>query len=233
MTRIMIDAASPQGITKYVGHVDLVAGYKTGTPGQSWNGHPADVWIDQHGFGEHDYSANVMDVEPQCWGVDSVLNWTGNCLAPRPTVYCDKNDYPSVRALWKGDIWLAAPGGVNIADYPGVIAVQDTFTADYDLTTVYDPDWPNKAVVTPPPPPDFHFSATELFRQYDLQWDVVPNTGHYVVQHMSASSNLVWRIPQPTGTVVNFQAPIPVASGALMVHAIVDARAILIMSEVI
>lgn len=237
MTRIMIDAASPDGIAAYKGHYDLVAGYKTGTPGQNWAGHSADVWIDQHGFGEHNYAANVQDVEPQCWGVADVPEWVTQCTAERPTVYCDRSDYPLVRKLWHGDIWLAAPGGVNIANYPGVIAVQDVFAGEYDLTTVYDATWPKKALVTfpPPPPPvtNFHFSATEISRQFALQWDAVSEADHYVITHVTSGSNQIWRVGQPTSGQVILHAPLSVEAGALVVHAIVHSRPVLIVSEVI
>ena len=159
MTRVMIDAADPGLIPRAMAY-QLVAGYRTGTPGMRWKGHFTDfpgktmVDIDQAAApGAPDYNAIVMDVEPLCYRPNDIPARVSRWTVARPTVYCDRNDYPEVRMYWEGDIWLAAPG-VQSNPYPNdhkIVAIQNRQTPDYDLSTVFDDTWPNTP--TPPPPP--------------------------------------------------------------------------------
>jgi hypothetical protein len=61
-------------------------------------------------------------------------------------------------AVWKGDIWLAAPGLTDgeclalAANNKQIVAVQNTFAGSYDKSIVIDAHWPEKAPVTVPPP---------------------------------------------------------------------------------
>jgi hypothetical protein len=192
VTRTQLDAANPASIPRldtYDGM--LVAGYLTGSPGTWWQGHwhqfPGAVMvaIDQHGFGEHDYAANVMDVETDCWSVQDIIKWTSECTAPRPTVYCDRDDYPLVRAVWNGDVWLAAPGGVNPADYPGVVAVQDLYLGNYDSSIVYDDYWPLRAPVSG----DINITVSGDIAI--LSWSRVNGAAEYAVSVETLSSVIV------------------------------------------
>jgi hypothetical protein len=62
-------------------------------------------------------------------------------------------------SVWKGDIWLAAPGLSEAeclairANNKQVVAVQNVFGGTFDSSVVMDTSWPEKAVVNPPPPP--------------------------------------------------------------------------------
>lgn len=162
MTRLMIDAASPANIPQAI-KKQLVAGYLTGTPGQRWTGHWSEfpgmtmVTIDQGSPpGNPAYSANVMDVEPRCYRPPDIEPWMHHAVAPRPTVYCDRNDYPEVRKVWSGDIWLADPSDTPVVPYPDdkkIVAVQYTQGPNYDASIVFDDTWPNAPAGSPPMPP--------------------------------------------------------------------------------
>jgi hypothetical protein len=184
MSRLMVDSSTPANIPPL--KKQLVAGYLTGTPGSNWRGHWDDfpgctmVSIDQHGFGQVNHSADVIDVEPDCYpitDIPAIKAWLAACTAPRPTVYCDRSDYPAVREFWKGDIWLAAPGDTDIAAYPGVVAIQDGDHDTYDTSTVYDDNWPNVAPKA---------SVTVIGRTVDLFYPPVDNADHYVIYYYTA-----------------------------------------------
>lgn len=234
MPRIMADAATPGNIPPI--KKQLVAGYKTGTPGQAWAGHWADfpgvtmVTIDQHGGGQVDHSCMVMDVEPQCYAASDVPDWTRACEWERPTVYCDRSEYPAVRAVWKGDIILAAPSlhypslaALQVA-WPGVIAIQDTFAGSYDLSTIYDDAWPFR---TPPPVPvPASVTATVTGRLVSLAYPAISGADHYVImyEHTDGSGLEVLK-RAVTATVTGLEVP-GASGGKISVYAIVHARAI-------
>jgi hypothetical protein len=163
MSRTSIDAADPRNIPKsspqYIGS-QLVGGYLTGTPGALWRGQWAGFpgktlfTIDQGSTGAPQYNANVMDVEPGAYKIGDIVEWTSKCTAPRPTVYCDRDDYPTVRKVWSGDIWLAAPGITQPpAGYTGLIGIQNMAGSGYDLSVIFDDYWPNLAPTPTPTPP--------------------------------------------------------------------------------
>jgi hypothetical protein len=144
---------------------EIVAGYDTGLSNVKWVTAdwniflPAqEVHVDQSGgaasLGGPVFSANVMDVEPFCYTVNQIPGWTSKCTAPRPTVYCDRNDLPDVQAIWNGDVWLAAPGlsddqatAIMEAD-PRIVAVQNLDAGSFDASVIGDAFWP----LLPPPP---------------------------------------------------------------------------------
>ena len=157
MTRIMVDAADPVNIPSALTK-QLVAGYLTGTPGTKWAGHWNDfpgmtmVTIDQAALpGAPAYSAMVMDVEPLCYRPGDISSWMSHATAPRPTVYCDRTDYPAVRAVWSGDLWLAAPSIMTnpFPDDNKIVAIQHTFAGNYDASIVFDDTWPLGPTPTP------------------------------------------------------------------------------------
>lgn len=137
--------------------LQMVAGYVTGSPDILWT--PADwavftglgqVSIDQGFTGSPVPAATVRDVEPNAWTPAAAVNRSG-WTAARPTIYCDQNDLERSAGVlasgWQGDLWLAIPGwmtGQPLPAAPGctIVAVQDSFTPSYDLSTVLDPYWP-------------------------------------------------------------------------------------------
>jgi hypothetical protein len=130
----------------------MVAGYLTGTPGALWRGYWAQfpgktlVTIDQGGAGSPQYQANVMDVEPDCYRPKDIQSWMSKAKAPRPTVYCDRDDYLAVRKVFSGPIWLAAPGVTQVpTGYTNIIGIQHTAGGAYDLSLIFDEYWPNTA----------------------------------------------------------------------------------------
>lgn len=222
--RVMLDAADPANIPN-IPH-QLVAGYLTGTPGEAWHGHTMNVSIDQAGTGAPNHQATVVDIEPACYPASEVPRWLSllhESTAPRPTAYCDRNDYPTVRANWKRDIWLAAPGGVNIADWPGVVAVQDNFAGSYDSSTVYDATWPLL-----PHPSSVGVKVTIHDRQGKIEFGPFPaGCDHVVLQYRSPAGVLITmgRILPTVTTLENAAIPGAVG-GELVVSPIVHGRII-------
>jgi hypothetical protein len=150
MSRQAIDAANPRNIPKSGVNYELVGGYLTGTPGSLWNGQwstfPGKTLytFDQGGAGAPKYNANVIDVEPQCYQPGDVPGWIAKCTAPVPTVYCDRSDYPAVRATgYQGPIFLAAPGVQAVPEgYTNIIGIQYMAGSGYDLSIIFDEYWP-------------------------------------------------------------------------------------------
>jgi hypothetical protein len=158
MTRQAIDAANPRSIPKSGVNYELVGGYLTGTPGALWNGQwgmfPGKTLytFDQGGAGAPKYNANTMDVEPDCYKPEDVPGWIAKCTAPVPTVYCDRSDYPAVRATgYSGPILLAAPGVQSVPEgFTNIIGIQYMAGSGYDLSVIFDEYWPQAAPVAPP-----------------------------------------------------------------------------------
>lgn len=165
--RTMYDAISANAAGLVAKNPGMVAIYLTGSPDIRWTSKQVALlpnvvtWvrIDQAGATAPQHVANVMDVEPGCYRPSDVPGWTAKCTAPRPTVYCDRSDLPAVMKVWKGDIWLAAPGlslsecQAIRANNPQVVAVQNVFGGTFDSSVVLDEHWPLKAPIVPPPPP--------------------------------------------------------------------------------
>jgi hypothetical protein len=163
MTRIMGDATHA-GVPalRSVSGLSMVAGYVTGSPDVVWT--PDDwaafpgiphVTIDQGFTGSPVPGAVVRDCETGAWTIAQAISipWT----AARPTLYVGYPDTAAeaVRAGWRGDLWLVIPSANPPVQpsVPGcnVVAVQWNFgDPAYDLSAVYDPDWPLPA----PEPPE-------------------------------------------------------------------------------
>lgn len=155
MTRLQVDCtnANAQAVSRIVPGPQLVAWYGTGSPDIEWSAENRLLWpdaihveIDQGGAGSPVLTANVRDVENGAWTLNAALNRDG-WNVPRPTIYCTRDTYRQLEgAGWKGDVWLAAPGTslAQVEPWPGitVVAIQDYFGSQYDMSTVYDPYWP-------------------------------------------------------------------------------------------
>jgi hypothetical protein len=165
--RTLVDAANPRSIPKNIVS-ELVAGYLTGTPGALWRGQWGNfpgrtlVSIDQGGAGAPQYQANVIDVETDCYRPKDIQAWMDKSIAPRPTVYCDRSDYPNVRKVWAGPVWLAAPGVNKVPDgYENIIGIQNTTSGNgFDLSSIFDDYWP---ALAPQPSPPIPKSGTEMY----------------------------------------------------------------------
>lgn len=158
--RTQADASNPRSIPTSGVQYEMVAGYLTGTPGALWRGQwnlfPGKtlVTIDQGGAGSPQYQANVMDVEPDCYRPKDIQSWMAKATAPRPTVYCDRDDYPEVRKVFSGPVWLAAPGVTDIPPgYTDIIGIQSMAGSGFDLSVIFDDYWPNLAPTPPVPVP--------------------------------------------------------------------------------
>lgn len=165
--RTMYDAIGANASVLVPKNPQMVAIYLTGGPAIQWTSSevamfPATttfVRIDQGGSGAPNSKATVKDIEPGAYRPADIPNFQFDPAVERPTCYCDRSDLPAVMALWKGDIWLAAPGLSETeclaiaANNPQIVAVQNVFAQSYDASVVIDPYWPRKAPVTTPTHP--------------------------------------------------------------------------------
>lgn len=224
--RVMVDAADPANIPPETAFTyQLVAGYLTGTPGDAWRGHTMNVSIDQAGSGAPNHEATVVDIEPACYPASAWQVWLPllqESHSPRPTAYCDRSDYPIVREHWKRDIWLAAPGGVNIADWPGVVAVQDNFAGTYDTSTVYDATWP---LLAHPQPVSVKVSITE--RHGLMEFGPFPAGCDHVVLQYRTPGGILITLARIAPATTRMAVDVPGASGGeIVVSPIVHSRII-------
>jgi len=170
--RVMGDAThdNVQSLVSLRPHMQLVAGYVTGSPGIRWtaadwalfNGMTA-ITVDQGFTGSPVPSANVRDFEAlpgggYSWNPATVTDTTG-WTAPDPTIYANQWDSRLLfRQGWAdGALWLAAPqatpptgppthlfDGTPIPPGIRVVAQQWAFATTYDLSVVFDPVWPER-----------------------------------------------------------------------------------------
>lgn len=137
-----------------------VFGYVSGSPNIVWT--QADFnkfpkahieYIDQ-GNGTPWRRPTVIDIENGAHTPSDIHRLAS--MYPGVKVYCNRSTIPDVYATgWRGNIWVAAPGSDAITlaeaierEFRGlkVIAVQDTWTKNYDRSTILTPP------VLPPPP---------------------------------------------------------------------------------
>ena len=167
MTRYMYDAISSNAPVLKQFNPEMIAIYLTGSADIRWTTAQVALFpntktwvrIDQGGATSPQFAATVFDAEPNAWSIPGAIAATKKSTAPRPTVYCDRNDYKTIPASYTGAIWLAAPGLTDAqavalaATDKRIVAVQNLFAGTYDRSVVVDPNWPAKAPVPPPPPP--------------------------------------------------------------------------------
>ena len=162
MTRTMYDAISANASVLVPFKPTMVAIYLTGSPDIRWTQTQVDLFstqvefvrIDQGGATSPQYMADVVDVEPNAWSMTAAIEqFIPHCTAPRPTIYCDRNDYEEIPTSYTDDIWLAAPGLSDAeclalaAVDRRIVAVQNTDAGSYDKSIVIDPYWPERAPV--------------------------------------------------------------------------------------
>lgn len=165
--RHMYDAIAANAPVLRQFNPSMVAIYLTGSADIRWTTAQVSLFpnvstfvrIDQGGATSPQYSATVFDAEPNAWSIPNAIAATKKSTAPRPTVYCDRNDYRTIPGSYTGDIWLAAPGLSDneaialAATDKRIVAVQNLFAGSYDRSIVVDPYWPEKAPVVNPPDP--------------------------------------------------------------------------------
>ena len=110
-------------------------------------------------------TGDVLDVETGDATPDQTHGWISMRKSAglfRPTIYCSLDTVQAVRngtleyLLGKDyDIWVAMYDGSTQNVYAGISAKQYAALTDYDLSVVYDTNWPYRKAPTstPPPPP--------------------------------------------------------------------------------
>lgn len=108
----------------------------------------------------HVNAGDVLDVETG----DATPDQTGAWIAMRkqaglyrPTLYGSLATVPALRigtGKWvlgvDWDLWVADWDGTTVLPYPHAVAKQEKSTTGYDVSVVYDAEWPHR---TPPKPP--------------------------------------------------------------------------------
>lgn len=167
--RVMGDTTHSKVRTLPADHLQLIAGYDTGTPDirwvpEDWGLFPGktQVHIDQ-AFGDTraiEAHVIVFDVESGAFAPAQATELINNNTSARPTIYVNRdNMYATIAAAkqspnWHGDIWLAFPGwepGEKLPPLPNgcrYVAIQNVFAGPYDLSIVLDDFWPDE-------PPDW------------------------------------------------------------------------------
>ena len=170
MTVIMPDGISAlaAGIARQFPNAPKVAGYVNGTYAWSqadWNlfPHADHVTISTTASAN---AGDVLDVEPGDATVSQFLGWIEMRKADglfRPTGYCSLDFVAAARKATKSlvlgedyDIWDAHYDGSTTPDFALAVAKQYRSTAGWDVSAVYDVNWPHRkppGSPTPPPPP--------------------------------------------------------------------------------
>lgn len=135
-------------------HPAMVGYYSTGTPDIAWTPaqqaefpNSAMVGIDQ-GFNSPPVTrVPVRDVEAHAWVLSKATD-TSQWQTERPTIYCARDTLaPLANIGWTKDVWLAWPdysGSHAPQGYPfNIVAIQNVFATDYELSDVYDESWPH------------------------------------------------------------------------------------------
>lgn len=228
MTRYMYDATWDNvgaldnlGATQY-------ALYLTGSPDIRWQSVPAylanavPVRVDQGGTDSPQYVCDVFDVESYqsdgkilwTWTLTDAMEAVKKSTAERPTIYCDRDVYKSVPASYDGELWIAAPGLTDAeaetlaATDKRIVAVQNTWLADYDRSVLIDPYWPHKA---PPPsglPSGITFSAFDVSWQINAKCDATDGTESEYEWQLEILRVTGWQLVttvKTTGPVVSFK----------------------------
>jgi hypothetical protein len=107
----------------------------------------------------------------------------------RPTIYCNLSTVPAVRAGTGKyvlgtdyDLWIAVFDNSTASPYAGCAAKQYESTTNYDLSEVYDVDWPHRAAPVQKPAPVTGFSQTATESFTDFGWTPDPKATSYDFQ---------------------------------------------------
>lgn len=158
-------------ISQLFPHADMIAGYLSGSfawAESDWGRFPQATHISIATSAAVN-AGDVLDVEQGDATPSQTAGWIAMRKAAgyyRPTIYCSLSAIPAVRAGTGGyilaqdyDIWVAwymgSPIQVAAQGLPAAncVATQYMSTAEYDVSAVFDPDWPHRAAPVPPVPP--------------------------------------------------------------------------------
>jgi hypothetical protein len=166
MTVYMYDGINSlaAGIAREFPHATKIAGYDNGY--YAWTQAEWDLFP----HADHIHisvtasasTGDVLDVEIGDATPDQTHGWISMRKSAglfRPTIYCSLGTVPAVRngtreyILGKDyDIWVARYDGSTLNVYTGTVAKQYAALTDYDLSVVYDTNWPYRKAPAPPQP---------------------------------------------------------------------------------
>jgi hypothetical protein len=147
-------------------------------------------------------AGDVLDVEVGDAAPNQSAGWIAMRKAAglyRPTIYCSRSVIPAVRAgtgsyiLGKDyDIWVAeytgSPHQVTAPGTPSATcaATQYESTANWDVSAVYDTDWPHRKPPVPPVPTQLPaptgLSATLHGQSVNIGWGAITSVKDYEVE---------------------------------------------------
>lgn len=154
--------------------------------------------------------SDVLDVEAGGASPDQVHAWIAVKKAQgyfRPTIYCSLSVVPAIRAATGNyilgvdyDLWIADWDGTTVIPYPAAAAKQYRNLGPYDVSVVFDSNWPHRKppVVLPPPPPP----TTKVVDSPAMQLTIPEAADHvvvipYAIVNGKAERLPGWRIPAP------------------------------------
>ena len=203
MTVLMYDGinALAAGIAKEFPKAAMVAGYLNGKYAwsqQDWDLFPHATQV-QITITASANAGDVLDVEAGDATPDQTAGWIAMRKAAgyyRPTIYCSRSVIPAVRA-GTGSYILGQDYDIWVADYTGTAhevtapgspaatcsATQYESTANYDVSMVYDSDWPHRKAPAPVKlPAPSGVSVTLNGRVADFGWGTVTGAKTYLFQ---------------------------------------------------
>jgi hypothetical protein len=218
LTRTMYDGINTlaAGIAKEFPDAEMVAGYINGdfewSP-RDWNLFPHAVHVTISITANAD-AGDVLDVESGDATVEQAAGWITKRKASgyhQPTIYCNLSTLPAVREA-TGDLILGVDWACWVADFtnephqvtaPGTpkatcAATQFKSTDAFDVSSVFDDEWPRRTAPAKPNPPAkeptkapteptgirvVSVTATSL----KLEWDAEPDATSYHVRVTSQS----------------------------------------------
>lgn len=161
--RLMYDGIYPDASTIAAVHPQMVAGYIDGVWEWSeadWNLFPSSTVKVQITVTASANAGDVLDVEngdatpAQTEGWIKLRKGDGY---DRPTIYCNLSTVPAVRAGTGPyvlgadyDLWVADYDGSENTVYAASAAKQFVSDADWDVSAVYDSEWPHRSAPVAP-----------------------------------------------------------------------------------
>lgn len=154
-----------------------------------------------------DDGSDVLDVEAGGATPAQVHAWIRAKKAKgylRPTIYCSLSVVPAIRAETAEyvlgidyDLFVADWDGTTQIPYPAAAAKQYRNVGPYDISVVFDPEWPHRSAPPPPPPP-----TTKTVLSPTVQLTVPGECDHvvvipYAIVHGKAQRLSAWRISVP------------------------------------
>jgi hypothetical protein len=162
--RLMYDGIYPDAATIAALHPQMVAGYLDGSwawSAEDWGYFPSSTVKVQIVVTASANEGDVLDVENGDATPAQTEGWIRMRKAAgyyRPTIYCNLSTVPAVRSGTGPyvlgtdyDLWVADYDDSTASVYSNSVATQYETTDDWDVSAVYDDEWPHRTAPAPAP----------------------------------------------------------------------------------